>query len=273
MSRYILSLDQGTTSSRSILFDHDGNIVASAQREFTQHFPRPGQVEHDADEIWASQSATITEVLARAQATAADVAAVGITNQRETVVLWDRATGHPIAPAIVWQDRRTAEICSSLKSQGHEARVSERTGLLLDPYFSATKIAWLLDRIPGARARADRGELCFGTIDSWLIWKLSGHRLHVTDVTNASRTLLLDLHTGQWDEEMLGLFRVPRALPARGPAFVARQPAPPVRWRCRLGEAPRCLAASRVTSRPRCSARAACVPAWRRTPMAPVASC
>ncbi len=210
MSRYILSLDQGTTSSRSILFDHDGNIVASAQREFMQHFPRPGQVEHDADEIWASQSATITEVLARAQATAADVAAVGITNQRETVVLWDRVTGHPIAPAIVWQDRRTAEICSSLKSQGHEARVSERTGLLLDPYFSATKIAWLLDRIPGARARADRGELCFGTIDSWLIWKLSGHRLHVTDVTNASRTLLLDLHTGQWDEEMLGLFRVPR---------------------------------------------------------------
>jgi glycerol kinase len=211
MSRYVLALDQGTTSSRSILFDRGGNIVASAQREFTQYFPQPGWVEHDADEIWVSQAVTITEALARAEATPADLAAVGITNQRETVVLWDRVTGHPLAPAIVWQDRRTADLCAALKSAGHEARVSERTGLLLDPYFSATKIAWLLDSIPGARARAERGQLCFGTVDSWLIWKLSGHRLHVTDVTNASRTLLLDLRTGQWDEDMLELFRVPRA--------------------------------------------------------------
>jgi glycerol kinase len=211
VSRYVLALDQGTTSSRSILFDHGGNIVASSQREFTQFFPQPGWVEHDADEIWVSQAVTIAEVLARAEVTPADLAAVGITNQRETVVLWDRATGHPVAPAIVWQDRRTADLCSKMKSEGHEAQVSERTGLLLDPYFSGTKLAWLLDAVPGARSRAERGELCFGTIDSWLIWKLSEHRLHVTDVTNASRTLLLDLKTGQWDEEMLGLFRVPRA--------------------------------------------------------------
>ena len=211
MSRYVLALDQGTTSSRSILFDHGGNIVASAQREFRQYFPEPGWVEHDADEIWVSQAVTITEVLAKAEITPADLAAVGITNQRETVVLWDRVTGHPLAPAIVWQDRRTADLCAALKSAGHEARVSERTGLLLDPYFSATKLAWLLDSIPGARASAERGELCFGTVDSWLIWKLSGHRLHVTDATNASRTLLLDLRTGQWDEGMLDLFRIPRA--------------------------------------------------------------
>jgi glycerol kinase len=211
VSRYVLALDQGTTSSRSILFDHGGNIVASAQREFPQYFPKPGWVEHDAEEIWVSQAVTITEALARAEATPADLAAVGITNQRETVVLWDRVTGHPLAPAIVWQDRRTADLCASLKSAGHESRVANRTGLLLDPYFSGTKLAWLLDSIPGARIRADRGELCFGTVDSWLIWKLSGHRLHVTDVTNASRTLLLDLRTGQWDEEMLDLFRVPRA--------------------------------------------------------------
>jgi glycerol kinase len=211
VSRYVLALDQGTTSSRSILFDHGGNIVASAQREFTQYFPEPGWVEHDADEIWVSQAVTITEVLAKAEATPADLAAVGITNQRETVVLWDRVTGHPLAPAIVWQDRRTADLCAALKSAGHEARVAQRTGLLLDPYFSATKLAWLLDSIPGARAGAERGELCFGTVDSWLIWKLSGHRLHVTDATNASRTLLLDLRTGQWDEGMLELFRIPRA--------------------------------------------------------------
>ena len=211
MSRYVLALDQGTTSSRSILFDHGGNIVASAQREFRQYFPEPGWVEHDADEIWVSQAVTITEVLAKAEITPADLAAVGITNQRETVVLWDRVTGHPLAPAIVWQDRRTADLCAALKSAGHEARVSERTGLLLDPYFSATKLAWLLDSIPGARAGAERGELCFGTVDSWLIWKLSGHRQHVTDATNASRTLLLDLRTGQWDEGMLELFRIPRA--------------------------------------------------------------
>ncbi|MBU6377677.1 MAG: glycerol kinase GlpK [Gammaproteobacteria bacterium] len=211
MSRWILALDQGTTSSRSILFDHDGNIVATAQREFTQHFPQAGWVEHDATEIWTSQLATVEEVLQGAGVQPGDVAAVGITNQRETTVLWDRATGEPIAPAIVWQDRRTADRCATLRAAGHEAEVTRRTGLLLDPYFSGTKLAWLLDHLPGARARAERGELCFGTIDSWLVWKLSGGRHHVTDVTNASRTLLMNLD-GEWDEWMLQLLRIPRAV-------------------------------------------------------------
>jgi len=212
MTRFVLALDQGTTSSRSILFDHDGGIVATAQREFTQHFPRSGWVEHDAEEIWATQAATIAEVLARARASVADIAAVGITNQRETTVLWDRASGRPVAPAIVWQDRRTADLCARLKADGHEPEVARRTGLLLDPYFSGTKLAWLLDSDPSLRARAERGELAFGTIDSWLVYKLSGGALHLTDATNASRTLLLDIGTGDWDEHMLELLRVPRAL-------------------------------------------------------------
>jgi len=210
MSRYVLALDQGTTSSRSILFDWRGGIVAVAQREFTQHFPRPGWVEHDANEIWVSQAVTIAEVLARAGVAAGDLAAVGITNQRETVVLWERDTGHPVAPAIVWQDRRTAERCDALRTAGHEARVAQRTGLLIDPYFSGTKLAWLLDHLPDARARAERGELCFGTVDSWLAWKLTGGQAHVTDASNASRTLLMNLEGG-WDPEMLALFDVPAA--------------------------------------------------------------
>jgi len=212
MSRFVLALDQGTTSSRSILFDHEGSIVATAQREFTQHFPRSGWVEHDAEEIWATQSATIAEVLARARASVADVAAVGITNQRETTVLWDRASGRPVAPAIVWQDRRTADACARLKADGHEPEVARRTGLLIDPYFSGTKLAWLLDADQSLRARAERGELAFGTVDSWLVYKLSGGSLHLTDATNASRTLLLDIGTGDWDEHMLELLRVPRAV-------------------------------------------------------------
>jgi glycerol kinase len=212
MARYVLALDQGTTSSRSILFDHGGRIVAVAQREFTQHFPQPGWVEHDADEIWATQYATIAEVLARAHASVEDVAAVGITNQRETTVLWDRKTGRPVAPAIVWQDRRTAELCEQLKAAGHEPRVAQLTGLLLDPYFSGTKLAWLLDHVPGARARAERGELAFGTIDSWLTWQLTDGDAHVIDVSNASRTLLLDLATGQWSDEMLRMLGVPRGV-------------------------------------------------------------
>ncbi len=211
MQRYILALDQGTTSSRSMLVDTQGRIVASAQREFAQHFPQPGWVEHDAEEIWATQSATIAEVLARARATAADVAAIGITNQRETTVLWDRRTGRPLAPAIVWQDRRTAAACAALKEAGHEPEVAARTGLLLDPYFSGTKLAWLLDHVAGARTRAERGELAFGTIDSWLVWQLSGGAAHLTDVSNASRTLLLDLATATWSDAMLELLRVPRA--------------------------------------------------------------
>jgi glycerol kinase len=210
MPQYILALDQGTTSSRSILFDAAGQPVASAQREFTQSFPRSGWVEHDAEEIWATQAATITEVLARARATAADVAAIGITNQRETTVLWDRATGRPVAPAIVWQDRRTADFCRQLQDQGLEAEVARRTGLLLDPYFSGTKLAWLLDNVPGARERAARGELAFGTIDSWLVWQLTRGARHVTDVSNASRTLLLNLATAQWDDFMLERLHIPR---------------------------------------------------------------
>jgi glycerol kinase len=211
MTRYVLALDQGTTSSRSILFDRQGRMAAVAQREFTQYFPQAGWVEHDADEIWASQAATIAEVLARADAGPQDVAAVGIANQRETTLLWDRASGRPLARAIVWQDRRTAALCEQLRDDGHEDEVARRTGLLLDPYFSGTKLAWLLDNVPGARPRAERGELCFGTVDSWLAYKLSDHRLHVTDASNASRTLLLDLSTGDWDPFMLELLGIPRA--------------------------------------------------------------
>jgi glycerol kinase len=210
-ARYVLALDQGTTSSRSLLFDVRGRVVSVAQREFRQYFPRPGWVEHDPAEIWESQRATLNECLRRAQATPRDVAAVGITNQRETTVLWDRATGDPVAPAIVWQDRRTAATCERLRAEGHEPEVARRTGLLFDPYFSGTKLAWLLDHVPGARARAERGELAFGTIDSWLLFKLTGHREHVTDATNASRTLLYNLELGSWDEVLLELLRIPRA--------------------------------------------------------------
>jgi glycerol kinase len=209
-ARFILAIDQGTTSSRSLLFDSMGRVAALAQRELTQHFPRPGWVEHDANEIWALQRETIADAMRAVGATPRDIAAVGITNQRETTVLWDRATGEPVAPAIVWQDRRTADACQSLRDAGHEPEISARTGLLLDPYFSATKLAWLLNHTAGARARAERGELAFGTIDSWLLFKLTGHRRHVTDVTNASRTLLLNLRTGDWDDRLLELFRIPR---------------------------------------------------------------
>jgi glycerol kinase len=223
VTRFVLALDQGTTSSRSILFDHDGRIVATAQREFTQHFPRSGWVEHDAEEIWATQAATIAEVLARARATPGDVAAVGITNQRETTVLWDRASGRPVAPAIVWQDRRTAAFCARLKADGHEAEFARRTGLLLDPYFSGTKLAWLLDSDRELRARAERGELAFGTIDSWLAWKLSGGAQHLTDASNASRTLLADIATGDWDDYALELLGIPRAvLPRIVPSMLPR---------------------------------------------------
>jgi glycerol kinase len=210
-ARYVLALDQGTTSSRSLLFDSNGGIVSQAQREFTQHFPRPGWVEHDANEILDSQLWTIAEALRAARTTPRDIAAVGITNQRETTVLWDRHSGEPVAPAIVWQDRRTAADCEQLRAAGHEPEIAARTGLLLDPYFSGTKLAWLLDKLPGGRARAERGELAFGTVDSWLLFKLTGHRRHVTDVTNASRTLLFNLRTADWDDRLLELLRVPRA--------------------------------------------------------------
>lgn len=209
--KYVLALDQGTTSSRSLLFDAGGRIVACAQREFTQSFPRPGWVEHDASEIWQTQRSTMSEALAKAGVTPRDLTAIGITNQRETTVLWDRATGAPLAPAIVWQDRRTTAHCERLRAEGFEPEIASRTGLLLDPYFSATKMAWLLENVPGARPRAEHGELCLGTIDSWLVFNLTGGRRHVTDATNASRTMLFDLGTGTWSERLLQLFHIPRA--------------------------------------------------------------
>jgi glycerol kinase len=209
---YVLALDQGTTSSRAILFNESGTIEAVAQHEFQQFYPQPGWVEHDPMEILTSQLSCAVEALGKVGARPRDVAAIGITNQRETVIVWERATGKPIHPAIVWQDRRTAGVCTDLKENGAEENVSSRTGLVIDPYFSATKVAWILDNVPGARGRAEKGELAFGTVDSWLIWHLtSGHR-HVTDVTNASRTLLYNIVKGEWDAEMLRVFRVPEAV-------------------------------------------------------------
>ncbi len=209
---FILSLDQGTTSTRAIIFDHAGTSKAMAQQEFTQYFPEPGQVEHDAIEIWNSQLATAREVLGKAGLAASDIAAIGITNQRETTVVWDRATGEPIGKAIVWQDRRTAGFCDELKAQGHKETIQAKTGLVLDAYFSGSKVRWILDNVPGARARAEAGELCFGTIDSWLIYKLTNGRVHVTDVSNASRTLLFNINDLAWDPSLLELFNVPASM-------------------------------------------------------------
>ncbi len=209
---FILALDQGTTSSRAIVFDHDGSIRAVAQSEFTQIYPQPGWVEHDPMEIWATQSGVMAEVLAKAGIGAADIAALGITNQRETTLLWERATGKPVANAIVWQDRRTAPDCDALREAGHGPLIARKTGLVIDAYFSGTKLKWLLDHVPGARARALRGELAFGTVDSWLVWNLSGGAAHVTDASNASRTMLFDIHRGAWDDELLALLDVPRTV-------------------------------------------------------------
>ena len=209
---YILALDQGTTSSRAILFDEAGSIAAVAQKEFEQFYPQPGWVEHDPMEILTSQVTCAVEALGKAGARPRDVAAIGITNQRETVIVWERETGKPIHPAIVWQDRRTAQMCAALEESGVGESVSARTGLVLDPYFSATKVRWILDNVAGARGRAERGELAFGTVDSWLIWHLTSGMRHVTDVTNASRTLLYNIVKGEWDEEMLRIFDIPRKI-------------------------------------------------------------
>lgn len=206
---YILSLDQGTTSSRALLFDNRGAVVSVAQREFRQVFPQPGWVEHDPEEIATSQISVAIEALLKANLQACHVRAIGITNQRETTVIWDRSTGKPIYNAIVWQDRRTAGLCDELKSQGHENLIQQRTGLVIDPYFSASKISWMLENVPNARNLAEAGRLAFGTIDSWLIWKMTGGQLHITDPSNASRTMLFDIHTGRWDNDLLALFRVP----------------------------------------------------------------
>lgn len=212
MADYLLAIDEGTTSSRAIVFDRSLRPRASRQQEFRQYFPKSGWVEHDAEEIWKAVVATTRGALKAARVKAGDVRGIGITNQRETVVVWDRKSSKPLHKAIVWQDRRTAEMCAALKAAGHETIFQNKTGLLLDPYFSGTKLAWLLDTIKGARERAERGELCFGTIDSFLIWRLTGGRVHATDATNASRTLLFNIHTNAWDEELLALLKVPRAM-------------------------------------------------------------
>ena len=209
---YILALDQGTTSSRAILFDRGGSIAGVAQKEFSQIFPRPGWVEHDPQEIWATQIAVAAEVLGRAGVRPSDVAAIGITNQRETTVVWDRETGEPVTNAIVWQDRRTAEFCDRLKADGHEPAVADRTGLVIDAYFSGSKIAWILDNVSGARTRAEAGRLAFGTVDSWLVWKLTNRTVHITDVSNASRTMLFNINTLQWDQDLLRLLRIPASM-------------------------------------------------------------
>jgi glycerol kinase len=212
VTKYILAIDQGTTSSRAILFDQNTKIVSLAQEEFSQHFPHSGWVEHDPEDLWNTTVSTCRAALAKADATAADVTAIGITNQRETTVVWDRDTGRPIHNAIVWQDRRTADLCAHLKASGHEGDVTRKTGLLLDPYFSATKIAWLLDNVDDARAAANAGKLAFGTVDTYLLWRLTGGRIHATDATNASRTLLFDISEGRWRDSLLDLFRVPRSI-------------------------------------------------------------
>jgi len=210
--KYILALDQGTTSSRAIVFDHSGSIVAVAQKEFPQIFPKPGWVEHDPREIWSSQAGVAAEALTKAGVAAGDVAAIGITNQRETAIVWDRATGEPICNAIVWQDRRTASICDRLKARKLDRVIRRKTGLVVDAYFSATKVQWILENVKGAKARAKRGELAFGTVDTWLVWQLTGGRVHVTDASNASRTMLFDISKGTWDDELLKIFSVPRSM-------------------------------------------------------------
>jgi glycerol kinase len=209
---FLMALDQGTTSSRAIVFDADAEIVSVAQREFRQHFPQPGWVEHDATEIWQGQRDVAREAIATAKLKPTDISAVGITNQRETIVVWDRATGEPIHRAIVWQDRRTAADCERLRAAGREPMVHQKTGLLLDPYFSATKLAWILDHVSGARQRAEAGQLACGTVDTWLIYCLTSGKVHITDASNASRTLLMNIHTGDWDDELLSIFNVPRAI-------------------------------------------------------------
>ena len=212
MKQYVMALDSGTTSNRCILFDHSGKIVSVSQKEFTQHYPHPGWVEHDAQEIWGTQIMVAKEALKKVNATADQIAAIGITNQRETAIVWDRKTGEPVYNAIVWQCRRTAEYCDFLKQQGYDSMIREKTGLLIDAYFSGTKLRWILENVPGVRERAERGELLFGTVDTWLIWNLSGGKLHVTDYSNASRTMMFNIHTLEWDQQILDLLGIPACM-------------------------------------------------------------
>src|SRR5690348_17514702 len=212
MAKYVLALDQGTTSSRAILFDHDGAIVSVAQQEFPQIYPAPGLVEHDPEAIWSSQLAVANEAIKKAGASAADIAAIGITNQRETAIVWEKATGKPVFNAIVWQSRLTVPICDELKAKGFDREIRNRTGLVTDAYFSGTKVKWILDNVPGAREKADRGELLFGNVDTFLMWRLSKGRVHATDYSNASRTLLFNIYDGQWDDVILKEFGIPRSM-------------------------------------------------------------
>ncbi len=215
MNKYILALDQGTSSSRAIVFDHDGNICSTAQQEFTQHFPQPGWVEHDPMEIWSSEAAVIAQAISQIGISGKDIAAIGITNQRETTIVWDAETGAPVCNAIVWQDRRTSAFCDELKARGLVDKIREKTGLIIDAYFSGTKIKWILDNVPGARERAEAGKLRFGTVDCWLVWQLTRGEVHVTDVSNASRTMLFNINTLEWDQELLDLLGVPRSMMPR----------------------------------------------------------
>lgn len=261
---YIIALDQGTTSSRAIIFDRDANVVCTAQREFAQHYPQAGWVEHDPMEIFATQSAVMVEALAQAGLHHDQVAAIGITNQRETTVVWDKNTGRPIYNAIVWQCRRSTEICQQLKRDGHEQYISETTGLVTDPYFSGTKLKWILDHVEGSRERARNGELLFGTVDSWLIWKFTGGKVHVTDYTNASRTLLFNIHTLEWDAKMLELLDIPQEM------------LPQVKSSSEIyghTKAASPSAESPAISKQRCSVRCASRQARPRTLTAPAASC
>lgn len=212
MKKYIMALDAGTTSNRCILFEKDGTIASIAQKEFTQYFPQPGWVEHDADEIWSTQLGVAVEAMSKIGASAEDIAAIGITNQRETTIVWDKATGEPVCPAIVWQCRRTAEFCDELKAQGYTDLIRKKTGLIIDAYFSATKIRWILDHVEGAREKAEAGELLFGTVETWLIWKLTKGKVHVTDYSNAARTMLFNINTLEWDQEILDLLKIPRSM-------------------------------------------------------------
>ena len=212
MGQYILAMDQGTTSSRAVIYDKAGNQVSVAQEEFRQYYPKEGWVEHDAEEIWSSQMTVSYQAMLQAGLTYRDIAAIGITNQRETTIVWDRHTGQPVYHAIVWQCRRTAELCETLKAQGWEEKVREKTGLILDPYFSGTKIHWILEHVPGAREKAEAGDLLFGTVETWLIWKMTKGRAHVTDYSNASRTMLFNIHTLEWDKELLQMLDIPAAM-------------------------------------------------------------
>lgn len=271
MEQYILSLDQGTSSSRAIVFDRKGQICSMAQREFTQYFPKPGWVEHNPHEIWSSQASVIAEAIAAIDINGLNIAGIGITNQRETTIVWEKETGRPVYNAIVWQCRRTAPLCEELRADGWEEKIREKTGLLIDAYFSGTKLRWILDNVPGARERAERGELLFGTVDTWLIWNLTGGRVHVTDYSNASRTMLFNIHTLQWDAELCEALRIPMCMLPK-PVSNSEEYGTIDSHMPGLEElsgTPICGAAG--DQRRRCSGRAASIRAKRKTPTAPAA--